>query len=187
MWARTARIAADEAGDPVTHSWVLAQEAYGHYYSGDLSDAIDVAGYAQDLVRNAPCVGAALAAALEARAYAALGRHQETTDALKRAETILARLDAGSLAPSAFGYNEAQFASPRECLHPPARHPLSLGGTGTSPGTRPLGDYTDRTLTQLDRANCLVYDGDAAEGTSCAPACGSSASMKAAPMTSRSR
>jgi len=29
-WARTARIAANEASDAVTFSWVLAQEAYGH-------------------------------------------------------------------------------------------------------------------------------------------------------------
>jgi len=37
-WARTARLAAKEAGDPLTISWVLAQESYGHYYSGDLQE-----------------------------------------------------------------------------------------------------------------------------------------------------
>jgi hypothetical protein len=29
----------------VTHSWILAQEAYGHYYSGDLLEAVDVARF----------------------------------------------------------------------------------------------------------------------------------------------
>jgi transcriptional regulator with XRE-family HTH domain len=48
-WARTARLAAEEAGDPLTHSWVRAQEAYGHYYSGDLTEAIHVAKHAQAL------------------------------------------------------------------------------------------------------------------------------------------
>jgi tetratricopeptide (TPR) repeat protein len=167
MWARTARIAADEAGDPVTHSWVLAQEAYGHYYGGDLTDAIDVAGHAQDLVRNTPCVGAALAAALEARAHAALGRHRETEDALRRAETILARLDTGSLAPSAFGYNEAQFRFHEGNAYTHLRDTRSAWeAQERALELVPLGDYTDRTLTQLDRANCLVYDGDASEGTS---------------------
>ncbi len=167
MWARTARIAADEAGDPVTHSWVLAQEAYGHYYSGDLTDAIDVAAHAQDLVRNAPCVGAALAAALEARAYAALGRHRETENALRRAETTLARLDAGSLVPSAFGYNEAQFRFHEGNAYTHLHDTRSAWqAQERALELAPLGDYTDRTLTQLDRASCLVYDGDASEGTS---------------------
>jgi hypothetical protein len=53
-WARTARLAAEEAGDPLTHSWVRAQEAYGHYYSGDLTEAIHVAKHAQALSGQVP-------------------------------------------------------------------------------------------------------------------------------------
>ncbi|MCA1601117.1 MAG: hypothetical protein LC776_05575 [Acidobacteria bacterium] len=68
-WARTARLAAQEAGDPLTLSWVLAQESYGHYYSGDLQEALNTAQRAQDPIKHTPCVGAALAAALEARIY----------------------------------------------------------------------------------------------------------------------
>lgn len=48
-WAGTARAAAAEAGDPAVMSWVLGQEAYGHYYGGDLRAAVDVARQAQDL------------------------------------------------------------------------------------------------------------------------------------------
>jgi hypothetical protein len=107
-WARTARIAAQEAGDSVTHSWVRAQEAYGHYYAGDVRQAIEVAQDAQRLAGQVPCVGAILAAALEARAHAALGQAAETRAALQRAEWVLPRLDAESLVPSAFGYNEGQ-------------------------------------------------------------------------------
>jgi hypothetical protein len=107
-WARTARIAASEADDPVTHSWVLAQEAYGHYYSNDLTDAVDVARQAQVVVGARPCVGAVLAAALEARAHAALGRAVDTYAALHQAEAILSGLDSDDMTASAFGYNEAQ-------------------------------------------------------------------------------
>src|SRR6266567_8100353 len=64
-WARTARIAAEEAGDPLTYSWVRAQEAYGYYYCGEPAEAISVARQAQDLADGVPCVGAVLAAALE--------------------------------------------------------------------------------------------------------------------------
>jgi hypothetical protein len=57
--------------EPVVHSWILSQEAYGHYYSGDMIEAVDVAKHAQELVPTSPCVGVGLAAALEARANAA--------------------------------------------------------------------------------------------------------------------
>jgi len=107
-WARTARLAASEADDPETLSWVLAQEAYGHYYSGDILEAIDVSRHACEVV-DSHCTGAALAAALEARAQAAMGRQQETRDALARCENVLSHLDGDALIPSAFGYNEASF------------------------------------------------------------------------------
>ncbi len=54
------------------------------------------------VVRRTPCVGAALAAALEARAHAARGDTREAQCAPGRAESLLSALDAGSLAGSAF-------------------------------------------------------------------------------------
>ncbi|HWH00617.1 MAG TPA: hypothetical protein VNV66_15145 [Pilimelia sp.] len=107
-WARTARVAADEAGDPGVHSWVRAQEAYVHFYGGDLPEAIAVAAHARELAGSTACVGTCLAAALQARAHAALGQHRETRTALAAAETVLGRLDTASTTASAFGYNEAQ-------------------------------------------------------------------------------
>lgn len=163
-WARTARLAAHEAGDPITHAWVLAQEAYGHYYSDDLLKAIDVARHAQDLVRATPCVGAALAAALEARAHASLGRQHETRDALKYAEAILAHLDGDALDPSAFGYNEAQlrFHEGNAYTH------LQDAKSAFKAQDRALelcapGDYTDWAMTRLDHATCLIQTGETAD------------------------
>jgi transcriptional regulator with XRE-family HTH domain len=166
-WTRTARIAASEAGDPATHSWVLAQEAYGHYYSGDMLEAVDVARHAQELVSRQPCVGAALAAALEARAHAAVGRREETRSALVRAEEITAQLDDDDLIPSAFGYNEGQlrFHAGSALTH------LRDFKAAVSEQDRALelcmpGDYTDWAMTRLDRAECLVYSDETADALS---------------------
>jgi len=49
-----------------------------------------------------------LAAALKARAQAALVRADATRSALQLAEACLSHLDAGSIGTSAFDYNEAQ-------------------------------------------------------------------------------
>lgn len=165
-WARTARLAAVEADDAVTHSWVLAQEAYGHFYSDDFGQAIGVAREAQAVVPKSPCVGAVLAAALEARALAALGRADETKAAIDQAEALLSGLDSGAVVPSAFGYNEAQlrFHESNALTH--------LGDTKRARIAQdralelvPAEDFMDRAFTQLDRAECLVLDGDPAAAT----------------------
>ncbi len=160
-WARTARIAADEAGDPLTHSWVRAQEAYGHYYSGDLAEALYVAQYAQALSGQVPSVGAVLATALEARAQAALGHQQETLAALGRAETGLSQLDTNAIGTSAFNYNEAQlrFHEGNAFTH---LHDASAAWRAQEMALTlcPANDYMDRTMTKLDRATCLAHDGD---------------------------
>lgn len=163
-WTRTARLAADEAGDPVTHAWILAQEAYGHYYSADLAEAVDVARHAQAVTRT-PCVGAALAAALEARAHAAMGRDQDTRAALARAEAILAQLHGDALIPSALGYTEAQLRFHEGNAYTHLRDTKSA----VKARDRALelcapGDYTDWAMTRLDRASCLAHGGEAADG-----------------------
>jgi transcriptional regulator with XRE-family HTH domain len=166
-WARTARLAASEAGDPVTHSWVLAQESYGHYYSSDFREAAEVAWHAQDIVRASPCVGAALAAALEGRAQAAMGHRQATRAALARAEDNLSHLRGDELVPSAFGYNEGQLrfheGSAYTSLHD-ARSAFSAQDRALKLCLP--GDYTDWAMTRLDRAICLVYNGDTAAALS---------------------
>lgn len=161
-WARTARTAAHEAGDPETLSWVLAQEAYGHYYSGDYLEAIAVSAMAEESARSAPRVGAALAAALQARAHAATGSARECRMALDRAEAALSRLNPASVNDSAFGYDEGQlrFHEGNAYTHLHDTHsawPAQQRALELSAPT----DFMDRTLTRLDRASCLLFDGDA--------------------------
>jgi DNA-binding transcriptional regulator YiaG len=166
-WARTARIAATEADDAVTYAWVLAQEAYGHFYSDDPTEAVSVAQHAQAVVPTTPCVGAVLAAALEARAQAALGRVDETHTALRQAEVLVSRLGMETAEPSAFTYNEEQlrFHESNALTH--------LGDTTAAwlAQDRALelvatSDFMDRAFTQLDRAMCLAVEGDASSAAS---------------------
>jgi len=175
-WARTARTAAEEAGDPATRSWVLAQEAYGHYYGGHLTEAVRVSRQAQQV--ESACVGAVLAAALEARAQAVLAaaprghaevvsqddvdaeRARQAHGALAHAEQLLASLPAEDVNRSAIGYNEAQlrFHASNALTH--------LGRTAEAWEQQeralhlvPAEDYTDHALTRLDRTMCLIRDG----------------------------
>lgn len=160
-WARTAYLAADEAGDPALRSWVRAQEAYVHFYSGDVREAIVVAGHAREGAGRGPSVGVALAAALQARASAVLGDVAAMLACVDVAEDALAGFDAEASTASAFGYNEAQlrFHEGNAYTHlrdtarawPAQQRALELYDAG---------DYLDRTLVHLDRVDCLARDGD---------------------------
>ncbi|TDD67152.1 XRE family transcriptional regulator [Actinomadura darangshiensis] len=170
-WARTARIAAGEAEDSPTRSWVLAQEAYGHFYTGNLIQAVAVAQDAQRMAESS--VGAVLAVALEARAHAALGpKHGEACrSALHRAEDILGGLPNEAINSSAFGYSEAQLR-----FHE-GNALTYLGDTGAAWTAQqralalcPANDFTDRTLIHLDHTLCLTRDGAITEALACAVA-----------------
>ena len=161
-WASTARTAAAESGDPATLSWTLAQAAYGHFYSGDLTAAVTTAQQAQALMRRSPFVGAALAAALEARAQATRGRAREARDALGRAETVLAALSPAAVTASAFGYTESQFRFHQGSTYTRLRDTRrALAAQDQALTLCPAADYTDWALTRLDRATCMSQDGDA--------------------------
>ncbi|WP_322763396.1 hypothetical protein [Frankia sp. Cr2] len=164
-WGRTARLAAAETADPAISSWVRAQDAYTAFYTGDPGRAAAIAAEAQALAGRTPCVGAVLAAAAEARAYAVLGQEAEAGAALVRAETGLAALGPDDITASAFGYNEAQlrFHAGNAYTH--------LGDTtraaeaqGRALALYPASDYLDRTLIQLDQADCLLHAGDIPAG-----------------------
>jgi transcriptional regulator with XRE-family HTH domain len=164
-WARTARLAAHEASDPGVLSWVWAQEAYTAYYGNEFARAVEVARRAQAVAEGTISVGVALAAALEARAQGRLGEAVETRRALDVADTTLGRLNAESVIESAFGYNEAQlrFHQGNALTH--------LGDTVAAAAAHvqalqlyPATDYLDRALVQLDRAACLISDGEPKAG-----------------------
>src|SRR5207248_1179981 len=83
-----------------------------------------------------------------------------------RAENIVSRLTAEQLVPSAFGYNEAQlkFHESNALTH------LRDTRRAWEAQERALAlsapyDYTDRALTHMDRATCLLHEGDLSGAT----------------------
>lgn len=164
-WARVASSAAHEAGDPETISWVLAQEAYGHYYGGDLSEALAVAASAQQAAHAAPRVGSVLSAALEARLLAARGDKSRCERALGRAEDVLAHLPPEYINDSAFGYDEGQlrFHEGNAYTHLGDTAKAWLAQDAALELCAPA-DFMDRAFARLDRASCLISDGDAGSG-----------------------
>lgn len=160
-WARTARLAADEAADPIIQSWVRSQDAYIDYYRGAFPDALTTAADAQTVAGAAVSVGAALGAALEARAHAALDRREESWRALGRAEEILGGLTADWIMPSAFGYSEAQLRfHTGNALTRLGNHDAALVAQERALELYPEDDYMDRALVRLDQARCMAAGGD---------------------------
>lgn len=160
-WARTARIFARQAGDNKLQSWVLAQEACAHYYSGNLAEAAYVAAHAQHIANHAPCPEVANAATREAMARAALGQAEEARAALGRAQHALGRMDSRELGPSAFGYTEARFSFHAGNAYTRlGETALALGAHEQALTLYPRNEYLDPALVMLDRAECLVTDDD---------------------------
>ncbi|MFJ9840265.1 helix-turn-helix domain-containing protein [Kitasatospora sp. NPDC101155] len=164
-WWRTGKAAATQAEDRATLAWIYAQESYQLYYGGDLAGAIELAVRAQELAGGMPCVADALAAPLEARAQALSGRRADTVAALTRAQRALARLSPEDRQPSALGYDEAQLhfhsGNAWTSLHDTAR---AWEEQQQALDLYPAENRTDRALIQLDRADCLSWDGDPAAG-----------------------
>jgi tetratricopeptide (TPR) repeat protein len=169
-WGRTARHAAAEAGDARALSWVTAQEAYGYYYDGDMPGAVASARAALDAVR-APCVGGALAAALEMRAHAAMGDAASAAAAMGAAEQIHGALAGTALAASAFGYAESQLRFHQgDALTALGDTSAALPVLDRALELCPAADYTDWALVRLNRAACMVLDGDPDTGLAYAAA-----------------
>jgi transcriptional regulator with XRE-family HTH domain len=158
-WIHTARLAADETGDRTLRAWVAAREALAHLYFGDPGGAAGSARQAELLARNAVCGAAAQAPALAARAAAALGDAETVRTSLRHAEEAYARV--GEQGDGVFSFTEAQ-------LHFYTSHALTTIGS-TAParteqdaalaGFAP-DEWLDPVLVRLDRAGCLLRDGD---------------------------
>jgi tetratricopeptide (TPR) repeat protein len=169
-WGRTARHAAIEAGDAPVLSWATAQEAYGYYYAGDMPGAVASARAALDAART-PCVGGALAAALEMRAHAAMGDAASAASAMRAAERIHGALTGTALAASAFGYAESQLRFHEgDALTALGDTSAALPVLDRALELCPPADYTDWALVRLNRAACTALDGDPDGGVAYAAA-----------------
>lgn len=168
-WARIAKIIASEAGDGKLHAWVLSEEAYVHYYSGNIGEALHVAGHARQVAGQVPCSGLATVITLEALIQAKLGRVAETNAALDRLERTVGRLDPHERTWSVFGYDEARFNDHIGSVH------THLGNTATALVLQeralelyPASEYVGRAMVRFDRADCLIHDHEIPAAAECA-------------------
>jgi transcriptional regulator with XRE-family HTH domain len=163
-WGHTARLAADEAGDPVLRAWVANRaEAIPHLYFGDPQGALVAARQAQLLARNAVCGPAVMAPALEARAAAMLGDAETAREAMRRAENMFSRLSRQE--NIAYTFTEAQLYFYRSNTY------TTIGDTKTAEHAQEAAlssfapeERLEPTLVHLDRAACMLWEGDIAGG-----------------------
>jgi tetratricopeptide (TPR) repeat protein len=165
-WFTTALIAASETRDRALTCWVQAREAtVSLYHQKPPQTAITIAVEAQARAGESACAGAALAAATEARAWARLGHAENAIAALRRADSIAAKLRGADLANSIFGYPQQQLAFHREAT-------LTLVGDvdeaveaqNEALALYPPGEHVNPTLIRLDQAACTIRLGDHGSG-----------------------
>jgi hypothetical protein len=164
---RTARTAADETGDRALRAWVTAREALVPMYYGDPREALHLARRAQDQAGRTPCVAAAMAPAIEARALGQLalrGRADAAPSArraLVRGRAVFEQLPKRDTSDLAFGFTERQLAfyegDTYTNLGDPHHAEVGLNHALTLYSAQ---ERIDRTLVRLDRAICKFQLGE---------------------------
>lgn len=160
-WFTTAEQAARESGDRQMLAWALARHAMVPLNYGAPKAAADLAGRARAEAGSSPSAAAALAAAVNARALAAIGDRQGALRSVADACLIAEHLDGTQAADTWFGY-------------PLQKHHVHLSQAFTILGrtreayaeqqaalalTRSPSVMT-RALLEMDAAICLRTDGD---------------------------
>jgi transcriptional regulator with XRE-family HTH domain/tetratricopeptide (TPR) repeat protein len=106
-WFHTARLAADESDDSHLRAWVLANQAMSClWYGRSPRTAVQLAQSAQGIAGRGPNPASALAAGMEARAYALLHDAHAAKEALERAEHTYGLLGEHQIKPSVLGIHE---------------------------------------------------------------------------------
>jgi hypothetical protein len=161
-WVSTARQSALASDDAVALTWVARQDAFSHYYAGDLRRAVMAVGSALAVASGAEAEAAAVVA-LQMRIHAVTGDAAAARSACGRAERLCGQAGTGSRAPSAWGYDARRFAFDRaEALFflgdPVARREFdeALGQP------IPRDDYLYWAGTRLSAAACMIRGGDPA-------------------------
>jgi hypothetical protein len=166
-WVHTARLAADEAGDPALRAWVATRGAVASLHLGDPEAAAAAAREAEVLTRHHARDVTAMAWAILARAAAVMKQPAAARSALQRAETVYER------ASSSYGTaNNTAYAFTAGQLHFYTSHALTtIGETRAARQAQDdaiaaFGSHErlDPALVRLDRALCMVRDGDLAGG-----------------------
>lgn len=159
-WVHTARLAADEAEAAVLRAWVATRGAVASLYLGDPEGAVAAAREAETLTRSNPSDVTAMAWAIIARAEGVMTQAAGARRALHRAESVFNAVH-GVPDNTAYRFTTGQ-------LHFFASHTLTaLGETRAAwqAQDQALAEFgpnerLDPTLVRLDRALCMITDGD---------------------------
>jgi transcriptional regulator with XRE-family HTH domain len=163
-WVHTARLAADEAGDPALRAWVATRGAVASLNLGDPQAAVVAAREAELLTRHHPQPITAMAWAILARAAACMAQSDASRRALRQAESLFGTVETAT-DNSAYAFTAGQ-------LHFYRSHALTTLGESRAAWQAQddaiaafgPGERLDPTLVHLDRALCMVHDGDIAQG-----------------------
>lgn len=163
-WVHTARLAADEAGDPALRAWVATRGAVASLNLGDPYAAAAAAREAELLTRQHVEPVTAMAWAILARATAAMAQPDAARTALHHAESLFERTDRKQ-DNSAYAFTEGQ-------LHFYRSHALTTLGESRAAWSAQddalaafgPGERLDPTLVHMDRALCMVQQGDVTQG-----------------------
>ncbi|WP_239395458.1 hypothetical protein [Frankia sp. CiP3] len=164
-WMRTARLAADEAGDKNLVAWTYAREAFFFlHYSRPPEMAVRLADAAVATAGNAPYAAAVMAPTVEARARARFEDVAGAISALRRAEDAFERVgdpESGGL----FGWTLQQLHfSAGKSLTILGQTQLALVAQDQAEAMFPAGEVLDPALVRLDRAQALIRGDEIAEG-----------------------
>ena len=162
-WVHTARLAADEAGDPHLRAWVATRGAVASLHLGDPQAAASAAREAEVLTHRQPGDVTAMAWAILARAAAMMLQPGAARTALHHAEALFT--GAAPEQNSAYLFTAGQ-------LHFYRSHTLTTVGETRAAWLAQddalaafgPGETLDPTLVRLDRALCMVAEGDVRQG-----------------------
>ncbi len=169
-WFKTGTTASERAGDSTLTAWLHARSAMIAVNYGSPKAAITQTHDAQkSLGTGAGGAPGALAAAVQARAFALMGRPDEAHASLRLADELFEHLSDDQRADTWWGYEEQ-----KHLVH--SSHALTaIGETEAARDaqvralvlTKPSSHLT-RTLLHLDRAACQVKDNDVEDGAATA-------------------
>jgi tetratricopeptide (TPR) repeat protein len=168
-WFTTGTNASKKANDDALTAWLLARSAMIDVNYGLPKDAVAKTRRAQAALGRSATAPAALAAAVQARGFALMGRPQAAHDALNLADDLFEHLPDADRAETWWGYEEQ-----KHLVH--ASHALTAIGETSKANdvqVRALAltkktSHLTRTLLQLDAATCQVKDGAVGDGAAAA-------------------
>ncbi|MEU7175438.1 helix-turn-helix transcriptional regulator [Micromonospora tulbaghiae] len=180
-WFHVARLAAEEADDRMLRAWVAANEGMSYlWYDRPAQRAVDLARTASALAGRTPTAAGALAAAIEARALARLGRRDEVRMAVRHSDEVFERLEEPHVRATRLGLHEHR-------LRFSQGNALSMVGDHREAAERldravmlTDVDAIEACLVRLDMAACAVGAGELERGGSA-----TIAAIRALPLESR--